>query len=595
MAGEGVWRVYFLRTWAMLRLLSITDFAIIDHLDLELAPGFNVLTGETGAGKSVIIEAVSILLGGRADSASVRSGAQQTRVQGLFQMPEAGRARLLAALSDHGIDPDGDELILAREINLEGRNVCRVNGHIVPLKTLAALGEHLVDIHGQGQHLSLLRVREHVGILDRYAGLDGLRGQVEALVRRLREARNELERLCGDERDLTRRADLLAFQVREITEAALRPGEEEDLVREQALAANAEHLLALTEEAYHTLSGSTGQSRSVSDLLAEAVSSLSRLERLDPALRDVRESIEALLFQSEDAARALQIYHQGVEHNPLRLVEIEERLGLVLQLKRKYGDSIEEVLSFGGKAALELEGLSRRESRIGELEQETEELLRQIGDVAGRLSEERKKAATGLASAIEAGLEDLALEGSRVEVGLSRKKSPEGVPVRADGPERFAFDLTGIDQVEFMFSANPGEPLRPLARIASGGESSRLMLAIKNILSTADRVPVLVFDEIDAGIGGRVGTSVGRKLWGLSNAHQVLCVTHLPQIAAYGDRHLRVAKSDDGRVTRVTTEEVSGDARVRELSEMLGAVGEASLLNAHEILGQTAEWKQAGA
>ncbi len=589
----------------MLRLLSVTDFATIEQLDIELAAGFSVLTGETGAGKSIIVDALGLLLGGRADVGMVRSGARQSRVEGIFLLGGDISQRINAALYEYGIDVGEEEMILAREVNLDGRNTCRVNGRIVPLRLLSTLAQHLVDIHGQNQHLSLLRVREHIDILDKYGGLWQLRAEVAEGARQLTEVRRELDRLQENEAEVARRSDFLRYQVEEIGSADLRPDEYEDLSMERDRVANAERIIELCDHAYGALYDGLDRRESVMDLIGLVSKDLSQMEQLDPSLKQNLESVDALMHQVDDLARALRSYRDDVEYSPDRLRELEERLDLINRLRRKYGSTIEEILAFGESASEELEELEHREERA-EGSKAREKVLRwQVGRLAGQLSEARQHAARGLADAIQEEAAGLAFGHAEVLVDIRQSDSEDGVPVRtSDGfayathdsddesMRHFAFNETGIDTVEFLISLNPGEPPRPLARIASGGEASRLMLAIKSILSEADQTPILVFDEIDAGIGGRVGSVLGQKLWGLSRNHLVLCVTHLPQIACYADHHARVAKlaSHDRTVTSV--EVLAGDARVAELSQMMGSDSGATRTSALEMLRQAMHWKE---
>ena len=541
----------------MLRLLSVTDFATIEQLDIELGPGFNVLTGETGAGKSIIVDALGLLLGGRADVGMVRSGARQSRVEGIFLPDGDISQKINDALYEYGIDAGEEEIILAREVNLDGRNTCRVNGRIVPLRLLSTLAQDLVDIHGQNQHLSLLRVREHIDILDKYGGLWQLRDEVADGARQLTDIRRELDRLRENEAEVARRVDFLEYQVGEISTANLRPDEHDDLTLERDRVANAERIIALCEHAYGALYDGLDRRESVMDLIGQVSRDLSQLEQLDPSLGQDLESAEALMHQVDELARALRSYRDGVEYSPDRLHELEERLDLINRLRRKYGSTIGEILAFGDRASQELEELNHREERAEELKAREMDLRRRVGRLAGQLSEARQHAASGLADAIQMEAAGLAFGYAEVLVEIRQTDSEEGVPVQTsngvpcatttssgESIRHLAFNETGIDSVEFLISLNPGEPPRPLARVASGGEASRLMLAIKSILSAADQIPILVFDEIDAGIGGRVGSVLGQKLWGLSESHTVLCVTHLPQIACYADHHAKVTKTE---------------------------------------------------
>ncbi len=577
----------------MLQELSITHFAIIDRLKLSFSPGFNVLTGETGAGKSIIIDAVSALLGGRLSADTVvRSGADRATVEGIFSLQPDQYADLKPILEEYGLDDEegGDgSLIVSRELSRSGRNVCRVNGRAVTVGVLEQLGQRLIDIHGQSEHLSLLRVREHLGFLDRYAGLLREREALAATVAELRAVRRELHSCLQDERELARRMDLLRFQAGEIASAKLDPNEEEDLAHQRTLLANAEKLSELANAGYVLLSGGEQGRRAALDLLGAAIQNLTQLERLDPALGELRQAAEGALYQLEDVAHSLRDYRDGIEYSPARLEQVEERLSLLQSLKRKYGETVEEVIAFGRRAAEELEAISHNEERVEELRARESELLARAAGQAAALSVARQKAARALKTGIEEQLEELKMERARFEVSFTREPDPNGVEI--DGG-RWALDATGVDRVEFLIAPNPGEPPKPLAKIASGGETSRLMLAMKTVLSEADAVPSLIFDEIDAGISGRVGAMVGRKLWSLTRSHQVLCVTHLPQIASFADYHLGVSKRIEGERTITEVCPLENSERPRELAAMLGSeITEASLLNAHDLLTQMAEWK----
>jgi DNA repair protein RecN (Recombination protein N) len=594
----------------MLLELYITNFAIIDELHLQPASGFNVLTGETGAGKSIIIDAVSLLVGGKADSGMIRAGADQARIEGIFALDATSQAALVPVFAEYGLDDGGTELILSRDVNISGRSVARVNGRAVPARVLQELGEVLIDIHGQTEHLSLLRPKTHVDLLDHYASLFELREQVAAQVRELRDVRRQLAELRRDARELARRIDLLQYQVEEIQAARLKPDEEEELGAERSRLANAEELLQLSEAVYAALYQGGDEQPSALDLLGQVVRDLTHLERLDRRLAELRQMAESAAYQLEDLARASRDYRDGIEFNPARLHAVEERLDLIFRLKRKYGDSIPDILAFAARAESELETISHSEERIEELQAEEQRLLLMLSELCGQLSQARHQAVANLAARVEAELADLHMERTRFHVSLEREEDPNGVEV--DG-QRWAFDTTGIDQVEFLISPNPGEPLKPLVKIASGGETSRLMLALKTVLAHADPVPTLIFDEIDAGIGGRVGDIVGRKLWALTQEavgrkleaggtsnlqpptsnvqHQVLCVTHLPQLAAYGDAHYAVSKQVIGERTATRVRTVAGDERVAEISLMLGSDSTITRDKAVELLSETERWK----
>ena len=589
----------------MLLELNITDFAIIERLRMTLGPGFNVFTGETGAGKSIIVDAIAALVGERMVADVVRAGSERATVEGVFDVAEmlAGEqaraggqgdsdgSSLGAALAELGIEVEDGMLILGREMTSTGRGLARVNGRTAPLSTLQRLSSALIDIHGQSAHLALLKPERHIFYLDRFAGLDGARAEVTALYGEWRATRRELERLRADERAIERRMELLRFQVDEIAAANLKPGEVEELERERRMLTNAERLGELTAAAYAALRGSEdGDERGALDLLAEARHSLTELLRLDETLAGQGETLEQALFLLEDVASAARDYQDQVMADPARLVEVEERLDLIGRLRRKYGATIEETLAFAGEAARELDTLTNREERAAELQQGEERLRARIGVLAGKLSTRRAKAARDLARAMEGQLDDLNMRKARFEARMTRRPDPDGV--LAGEEARVAFGATGIDQVEFLLAPNPGEGLKPLARIASGGETSRLMLAIKTILTGADATPTLIFDEIDAGISGRAGQVVGEKLWALGRAHQVLCVTHLPQIAALGDRHLQVSKALTGERTTTSVSSLDDGAREEELAQMLGGAStNASRANARDLLTRAQTWK----
>ncbi len=575
----------------MLVELTINDFAIIDELTLRFDPGFNVLTGETGAGKSIIIDAVTTLLGGRADTNLVRTGSSRARIEGTFRLAQDMRALIDPILEREGLDSDQpDLLLLGREIRDNGRSFCRVNGSTVNLTILEEVAQPLVDIHGQSEHLSLLKVRQHQRFLDRYAGLDAQRSSLAEEMRRLRQIRQELTTLRQDQQRLARRLDQLTFQVEEIQAANLRPGEEAELNLERNRLANAEQLSQLTAELYRLLLEGDGESQPpAADLLGEAARLLGSLVKLDETWAEPRQLLENLLYQLEDFSRTVRDYSENIDFNPARLQEVEERLSLIFNLKRKYGNSIEEIIAFGQKAQAELETLSHSEERIEELQELEETQRHKLGQLALALSQARRQASQTLAEGVIAQLADLGMAQADFVVELQWSDDPAGVYVETDAGRRvLACDERGIDRIEFLIAPNPGEALKPLVKVASGGETSRIMLALKTVLASADETPTLIFDEIDQGIGGRVGGVVGRKLWELAHkgSHQVLCVTHLPQIAGFGDAHYHVAKQVVANRTLTGVRILSGDDRVEELAYMLGAPSASTRQSAREILAQ---------
>ena len=572
----------------MLTELWIHNFAIIDELHLTLTPGLIVFTGETGAGKSIIVDAIELLLGGRAESAVIRTSAEVATVEGAFQLPSELRSEVQSILEAEGLWEEDGTLTLGREVRREGRNIARVNGRVVNLGVLREIGQYLVDVHGQSEHLSLLRVREHLGLLDRFAGVETERDALAAEVLALRAVREELQRLRDGECDAARRADMLTFQINEIGAAKLKPGEDETLLEERTRLANAEQLAALADAAILALDEGSQERVAATDLVGEAERALSALARIDATRNTARDSLQGAAEQLAELARELRAYRESIEFNPRRLEQVEERLELIANLKRKYGESLAAIGEYALKAQREMDGITHADERMAELAAQEEQRLRSVGMLGAALSEKRRAAGADLARGIEAELGDLHMAGARFAVDIQWKDDPLGAYA---GERRVAYEAAGLDRVEFLVAPNPGEGLKPLVKVASGGETSRLMLALKSVLARADRTPTLIFDEIDQGIGGRVGAVVGRKLWNLTPPHQVLCVTHLPQLAGFGDLHLRVEKRSQGERTVTEVRALSAKERVAELAAMLGTLSERTKESAEEILELVAKDK----
>lgn len=566
----------------MLAELTIRNFAIIDQVTVRLAPRLNVLTGETGAGKSIIVDALAAVLGERTSADVVRGGESTALIEAFFELDDRLSARVGPLLEEQGLTGDDPAyLVLSREIRVEGRSLARVNGRVTAAAVVRQLGEMLVDIHGQTEHLSLLRVPEHLNFLDRYAHLTGLRSEMASLTGQVSHLRSEIAAIRENSQARERRLERLRYEVEEIAAARLAPNEEEELRTERTRLANAERLTELIGAAYEAVYAGSGDTPAAADLLGQALGWLSDLERVDASLKPEREQIEQLAEGLDDLARALRQYRDSVEYNPARLDQVEERLALIANLKRKYGATIPEILSYAQRAEAELAQLSGGDERLADLEQRLEQAMAAAARVAAELSKRRHEAAAQLAAAVEEQLADLAMEHARFQVGFTHQPDEEGLEVNG---QKLAFDRTGVDRVEFLLAPNPGEPMRPLARIASGGENSRLMLALKTVLSQADDTSTLIFDEIDAGIGGRLGHVLGEKLAGLAANHQVLCVTHLPQLAAFADVHLRVGKEAVGDRTRTTVNTLTREERLQELAAMLGGVTPTNLRSASELL-----------
>lgn len=549
----------------MLLELAIRDLAIIRDLRLAFEPGLNALTGETGAGKSIIIDALSTVLGARASSDMVRSGASRAWVEAVFDVRAlVDKAVFRMLLEDAGLEPEDGLLILARDISATGRSAARVNGRTVPLSVLAEIGRHLVDIHGQSEHLSLLRPETQLDLLDRFAGTWGARQELDELVREYRRLHREYERLVTSERERAQRVDLLRFQVHEIASAQLQPGEDEALSRERAVLVNAERLRDLAREAYALLSGGDSEGTMPAlDALRVVSARLDELCRLDPSQQSLVEQVLEATYTLEEAARTLRGYAESVEGDPARLAAVDDRLALIKQLKRKYGATIEDVIEYGRRARAELEWLDSSEEEAARLCERLDELAAEIERRAGHLSQQRRERASELEALVEEAMRSLNM--GRAEFAIAFRRAFEAG--REDG--QLGVDETGGDKVEFLIAPNAGQEPRPLARIASGGETARFMLAIKSILSDVDETPTLVFDEVDVGVGGRSGQVVGERLWSLTDRHQVIVISHLPQIAAFADAHFRITKEDHEGVAETRVTRLSEDERIDELAAML--------------------------
>ena len=555
------------------RLLELTvgDLALIDRLRLTLGPGLNVITGETGAGKSLVIDALGLVRGSRADTGLIRHGADTARVEALFdRIPEP--------------------LIAVREVATGGRSTARLDDIATTASRLADEVGPLVEIHGQHDQQRLLDERWQRDLLDAYGGHATSRGAMADVVERWGANRAALAELSIDPRELARRIDLLEHEAAEIGAARLRPGEADEI---RARLSAAQHGEAIARGAAAVRDALTADGAGARDAAAIAGRESRGLARLDPRFEALVERLAGLEAELEDVAAEVRGLAEGIEHDPATLAALEERLGTIYGLERRYGDGEAEVIAHGQRAVDELERLRNLDGERARREREDAALLEAVAVAAGALSEARRTAGAALARAVGQVLEELGFPAGVFEVALGRRSPAAGEPaVELDGDE-VAFDASGVDQVVYRLAPNPGEPPRPLARIASGGELSRVALAIKSVLAEADETPVLVFDEVDTGIGGRSADPVGRNLWALARRHQVLCVTHLPQIAAHADAHYRIAKRErDGR-TITEIERLDREGRIVELAQMLGgaAGGAATLASARELLDRAEAWR----
>lgn len=582
----------------MLHELTITNFVVLAHVHIEFGAGLNVLTGETGAGKSIIVDAISRVLGSRGGADDVRAGTAKAHIEAVFTIAEPAET-LSSLLSERGlIDGDGGrdteslEIVLSRDIRANGRSVGRVNGHAISLQVLTIIGGFLLDIHGQNEHLSLLEPGTQLLLLDSFGRLDQLRRDVENMADQLGIVRGELQTTKQDERDVARRIDLLRYQLNEIAQANVQPGEDEDLRQQRRLLLNAEVIASKTGSAFARLAGAD-DAPGAEDQLGEAYQHLDSLVAIDPSLSETQEMLADATALVGEVVRSLRAYVEFAEFNPHLLTDVEERLDLIRSLQRKYGETIEAVDDYNRAATEELDGLLRRDAHLEELSAAEKDVTVRLGERATSLSRARRQMARKLAAAVAEELDELELPAT-FQIAVQSDPDPDGVPWKPDDAVAIdkepksgtplAWGNTGIDRVEFRIAPNAGEPVKPLRRIASGGEMSRILLALKSILSRADATPTLIFDEIDAGVGGRSGRVLGEKLAELAVDHQVLCVTHLPQLAVYGHTHFLITKQEKCKRTATIVQTLTGNDRVSEIAAMLGGSTTASLKQAREML-----------
>lgn len=574
----------------MLQELSIRNLAVIESIRLSFHNGFHVLTGETGAGKSIIIDALGLIAGGRGASDLVRFGQDKAEIEALFDVP--ADHPVWEVLEAIGLTAAADEhLIIRRELSAQGKSVSRINGQLVNLSLLREAGERLINIHGQHEHQSLLKAEEHIRWLDMFGGreIDEALSAYGAAYHEYMKLHKELAALREAGKQALQMQDLYRFQVEEIAEARLKSGEDECLAEEKSKLGNAEKLYQNVNDSYEALNAG-GKAL---DLVRRAVHKLQDIAPFDPGqLNPLLEQMQGAFYQLEDAAFQLRDYRDGVEFNPDRLNEIEERLSLIASFRRKYGENVDEILRYLDKVRQELSVLDHKEERQQELEKMLADQEKACLRLAVRLSELRAAAGLRLAADIEAELKELHMERTVFHVQISRSEDPRGVAL--DGA-KVRLSRSGIDQVEFLIAPNPGEPLRGLGKIASGGELSRMMLAMKSIFAKVDRIPVLVFDEVDTGVSGRAAQAIAERMARLSADCQVFSITHLPQVACMADAHYYISKAvEDGRTfTRV--KDLISDERAEELARMLGGVEitETTLSHAMEMLAMAKTQKKA--
>ena len=561
----------------MLFQLNITDFAIIEHLELSLREGLNTISGETGAGKSIIINAINLILGGRSSADLIRTGCEQAVVEGLFVFPRTP-PDLGSILEQEGI-PLGNELLIRRIVSREGRNKVFINGSLATLHTLSRLGPRLISISGQYEHQLLLKPDNHLSLLDSFSGLQEERDRVGRLYAGFQSLK---QRILSLEEEITRqreREDLARFQIQEIEAASPMPGEEEDLMEEMNRLQHAEELLEIVSDGYQTL---YERDDSVLASVARCGREMDRGAGMDPKLGPVGEALSEIAVQIEDAAFALRDLEKTIEIDPRRLEEVAERLEVLKRLKRKYGGTLEDVLRFKADLRSRIFDMEKADQERADLEGKLEEIRKDLMDAALDLSRKRKNGAHAFKAAVEMELHQLHMEKTEFEVRF------EDAPVEEENESLERVGPEGLDRVEFMISPNPGEELRPLSKIASGGELSRIMLAVKTILSRTASVETVIFDEVDAGISGATAEVVGEKIASLAAYHQILCITHLPQIACQGETHFLVKKEVSSGRTAATISQLDPEERVREIARLLGGkeITQRAMAHAEDMLSR---------
>lgn len=561
----------------MLVELQIKDFALIEDLKLSFSPGLQVLTGETGAGKTIIVEALGLLLGSRADTSKIRGGSKEAIVEGLFYLPE----NLNIPTDLHSFLGKNAELVISRRISLDGKSRSFINGSLATISQLAELGSHLVDLHGQHEHQSLLRPHLHLGFLDRY-GEEYLQPWLQKYQKTYQEHKEVSQKLSDirvKEGSKKERQELLSFQIREISQVNLHPGEDTEIQKELNLLRNYQKIFNSLASFRYLLDGLEGSNLGALEQLNQGKKEIASIVSWDPSQEEVLQRFDSILIELEDVVREIKDYADRVRFDPQRLNYLEERFYQIETLKRKYGPTVEEILTFKDKAQVELDSLSQTEETLIKLSVAQTELSQEIQEFGKKLSNSRRQVALNFQKEVLGQLKELAMERADFQVTFNLEKEPSG---------------HGLDKVEFFISPNYGEELLPLAKIASGGEISRVMLALKIVLAKVDAIPTMVFDEIDAGIGGRTAAKVGEKLAFLSRNHQVICLTHLPQIAAFSDNHFQVAKMEKGNRTFTFVYSLKEEEKIAEISRMIGTKEQSLVATEHakELLAEAQERKR---
>ena len=550
----------------MLNQLSVRNVAVIDKLDINLHDGVSVLTGETGAGKSIIIDSINMILGDRANKELVRYGTDKAVVQAVFDAPKS----VINILEENDIYVEDETVIITRQVTKEGKSVARINGMVVTLNILREISDRLINIHGQHDNQALLTPIRHITFLDAYADNEEYIHRYKDILSKKREIEKKISSLEMDEQEKMQRIDLLEYQVKEIKKASLEKDEEDDLREQRDIYTNAEQITKSVNEAYMNLYEGD-EIQSAYDGISIAVNEISQISDLNPQLKSIYDTLNEIMYSLEDTAHEIKEFGETVEFDEQTLNEIEERLDLISRLKRKYGNSIEEILEYLKKAESELNDIKLSDERTNELKEELKNITKELKEKGNVLTQRRENAAKVLEENIEKSLHELNMEKSKFKVNIEN-----------DG----TFYDNGMDKVEFLISTNPGEPLKPLVKIASGGELSRVMLAIKSILADSDGVDTMIFDEIDTGVSGKAAMSIAKKLAVIAKNKQVICITHLPQLTAMADNHYLIQKNTDGEMASTTLKELDEEGRELELARIIdgGEVTELALSHAKQML-----------
>lgn len=550
----------------MLNHLSIKNVAVIDKLEASFGEGVSVLTGETGAGKSIIIDSINMILGDRANKELVRYGTDKAVVQAVFDAPE----EVMDILAENDIDCEDGQIIITRQLTAEGKSMARINGMAVTLGILRDISDKLINIHGQHDNQALLTPVRHVEFLDAYAENEELVNEYKSLLSKKRAIERQIASLDMEEQEKMQKIDLLEYQVNEIKKASLEKGEEEDLRTQRDIYANAEQITSSVSEAYQNVYGGD-EAQSAYDGISIAVNALSQISDLNPHIQSMHDTLSELMYTLEDTAHELKEFGDTVEFDEQTLNDIEERLDMISRLKRKYGGSVELVLEHLKNAERELNDIRLGDEKTEELKAELKTVTDTLAEKGRQITESRRKSAAVLESGIETALHELNMEKSKFKVNIE------------SGGE---FYDNGMDKVEFLISTNPGEPLKPLVKIASGGELSRVMLAIKSILADSDGVDTLIFDEIDTGVSGKAAHAIAKKLSAIGRGKQVICISHLPQLASMADNHYLIQKNMDGDMASTTLLELDTEGRELELARIIdgGEITELARSHARQML-----------